>query len=341
MIKASSFIRSWFSRSGGIFRHGATDFYRVARYDLIMLQNQARRLLWIATVLFGVFILTGCNENARVNGNTETLRDGNGGGSLAFIGGGELTDSLVKKLLIEANFNEEDDYVVILTLANEYPDSIYRTIDKRFAGFIGKKSVNMPISPASSGYRQKLDSLEHSRLIFISGGDQRKFMEKVKGTAIEQSIMKAFKRGATIAGNGAGAAVLCEVMITGDQQFVSEYEPTFDRIWSGNAIYDSGLGLLDWAIIDQNFIDRSRYNRLFSALSDHPGSWGIGIDESTGVIIHGKKMEVIGENQVILIEPPNETEVQNRRIGMVDVKLHLLLPGDTFKAEKVKKDKNA
>ena len=50
-----------------------------------------------------------------------------------------------------------------------------------------------------------------------------------------------------------------------------------------------GLGLLQGAIVDQHFVVRSRYNRLLTAVIEFPEVLGIGIDESTAILVEGDR----------------------------------------------------
>ncbi|HBH23507.1 MAG TPA: cyanophycinase, partial [Cytophagales bacterium] len=63
----------------------------------------------------------------------------------------------------------------------------------------------------------RLDSIRNAKLIYISGGDQNRFMETVKGTEIEKAISEAYKSSVLIAGTSAGAAVMSKMMITGNE----------------------------------------------------------------------------------------------------------------------------
>ncbi|KAF5302190.1 hypothetical protein FQR65_LT19109 [Abscondita terminalis] len=62
-----------------------------------------------------------------------------------------------------------------------------------------------------------------------------------------------------IAGTSAGAAVMSDVMITGNQLKHKEYNSTFDNIENNNVETQKGLGFITlWLVIDQHFIIRSR-----------------------------------------------------------------------------------
>jgi cyanophycinase len=68
---------------------------------------------------------------------------------------------------------------------------------------------------------------------------------------------------------------------------------------------------------------------------DHPGHRGLGVDERTAAVIHGDTIEVIGEGQVILVEPPSGVSsrpAESRPLFRADeIRLRLLAPGDRVK----------
>jgi cyanophycinase len=150
-------------------------------------------------------------------------------------------------------------------------------------------------------------------------------------TPVYTAIHKAYANGATIAGTSAGAAVMSEKMITGNELTDTVYRATFKKIHDNNIEIKEGLGLLKNAVIDQHFIVRSRYNRLFSALAKYPTYACIGIDEATAIIVQGNKIIVAGESQVVLIQKPADIKVTaGGLIKMKNVQLTMYTRGDTF-----------
>jgi cyanophycinase len=101
---------------------------------------------------------------------------------------------------------------------------------------------------------------------------------------------------------------------------------------------EPGLGLLDWAIVDQHFFKRRRFNRLLSAVLDnHKKLIGIGIDERTSILVQDMKFEVIGESNVLVIDARDATDVQvteGLRSAARGMKVSLLAHGMTFDAPK-------
>ena len=250
-------------------------------------------------------------------------------GSLLIIGGGDRTPAIIQKALKESNVGDHD-YVVILPMAGEEPDTSFEYMAKDFRPYTKALLANLNFSDPSRNRVSMLDSLRHAKLIMICGGDQRVFMQVVRGNEIEQAMWEAYRNGALIAGTSAGAAVMSEVMITGDQKRDTAYAATYAVVEKDNAVYETGLGFIKDGIIDQHFIVRSRYNRLITAMADYPGLWGLGIDEATAVWIKGQQAEVVGESQVVRISPFEVKEETHVKWGGLSGQITFYRSGDRF-----------
>lgn len=250
-------------------------------------------------------------------------------GKLFIIGGGDRTLELMEALM-EAAALDSGDYIGILPMSSVEPDSAFIYIREDFKQVSLNPCVNLNFTESDLINRSKLDSLIQCKLIFITGGDQNKFMNLVHSTPIEEAIKKAFQQGSVIAGTSAGAAVMSEIMITGDENYSEEYSMTYDKIWKGNGIYQTGLGMLQGAIIDQHFVVRSRHNRLLSALCDFPGHMGIGIDESTAIVVSGDSAMVVGDSQVLLYSPQDTCDYHFKHYAPKNVRLSILISGEKF-----------
>ena len=98
-----------------------------------------------------------------------------------------------------------------------------------------------------------------------------------------------------IAGTSAGAAVMGPVMITGDEIPPPEDEKSFSTILSDNVVTTPGLGFLPGTVVDQHFVARKRLNRLIAVCLEKPDLLGIGIDESTAILVFPNgTFEVLG-----------------------------------------------
>ena len=251
-------------------------------------------------------------------------------GKLFIIGGGDRPPSLMKSLVVTADLSATD-YVVVLPMSSEEPDTSFFYFKEDLQPVCQNKIIEFNFTKEKVNDKNWLDSLEHARLIFITGGDQDRFMKIVFNTPVFQAIHKAYTNGATISGTSAGAAVMSQHMITGSELTDTTYRATFKKLHQNNIVIKEGLGLITSAVIDQHFIVRSRYNRLLSAIAKYPLLACIGIDETTAIIVRGNNIEVAGEGQVIVFKHPKELKVvEHDLIKVKSLQLSIYTKGDTF-----------
>lgn len=251
-------------------------------------------------------------------------------GKLFIIGGGDRPPSLLKSLAKEAGL-EKGGYVVVLPMSSESPDTSYYYFKWDLETVCSNSIVNFNFTSANVNSKAWLDSLEKAKLIFITGGDQMRFMNIVLNTPVFDAIHKAYKNGATIAGTSAGAAVMSREMITGNELTDTTYRPTFRKVVTNNIEIKKGLGLLTNTLIDQHFVARSRYNRLLSALQKYPTASCIGIDEATAIVVQGNQVKVSGVSQVIVMQNPESLKVTDAGlIKWKDIRFSIYTDGDIF-----------
>lgn len=272
-----------------------------------------------------------CNLNILIAQNNSIKPGQTEGGKLFIIGGGEKTIPLMQDLIKTSGISK-DDYVVVLPMSSEVPDSavIWTREDFASAGFHHVAGFNFQENKPPDP--NKIDSLKKARLIFISGGDQNKFMKIVQKGPIYEAIHDAYKNGSTIAGTSAGAAVMSKKMITGNSLNYPEYTGKYPSIEPENIEIKEGLGLVDKLIVDQHFIKRQRMNRLIAVSLENPEEVCVGIDESTAIVVTGNSFRVTGENQVIVLRNKNKSRhVKSNLLGGKNLMLDVLLPGELFR----------
>lgn len=248
-------------------------------------------------------------------------------GTLFIIGGGKRPPELMRAMVNMAS--DDSPYALVFPQSSVEPDTSFVFIEADMAA-----QTEMPIVKIGNAKLRTslIDSVRTASLIFITGGDQRRFLEKVH-PAVQNAIKKAYMDGAVVGGTSAGAALMSKVMITGDQRGHPEYEPTFSALYHQNGIYAEGLSLLDSIIIDQHFVARSRYNRLISALADTGYPYAAGVDEATAFVVAPDYCTVVGESQVVVFHRPDSLTESDGRIGLRNLKMNLYLDGDTFKLD--------
>lgn len=270
-----------------------------------------------------------CSTFFYSNGYTQTALPK---GSLFIIGGGNRSSELVKELVKTAHFLPKD-YVVVLPMASEEPDTAFKYINLQLKAATDKIIIQLNFDSLSVNDPTKLKLLACAKLIYIPGGDQNRFMKVVLHTKVYDAIHKAYQNGSTIAGTSAGAAVMSKYMITGKQlKGDTAYRATFEKLWKDNIQFEEGLGLLDSVIIDQHFVKRSRYNRLLSALDAKPSFDCIGIDEATALVIHQNHATVQGYSQILKFSNMDTKSItpSARLIKFKSINFSVFSAGDTF-----------
>jgi cyanophycinase len=140
-----------------------------------------------------------------------------------------------------------------------------------------------------------------------------------------------------VGGTSAGAAVMSEIMITGDERHPGGDRPdtssAYMTIARDNVVTDSGFAFIRSAIIDQHFLRRKRANRLISLTLERPPHLGVGIDESTALIVGPTgPWRVVGASAVTIYDARRAriTPASAHVLGAADLRLHVLPAGATF-----------
>jgi cyanophycinase len=128
--------------------------------------------------------------------------------------------------------------------------------------------------------------------VWFGGGDQAKIMDAYAGTAVEKELHALLKGGGVIGGTSAGAAVMSRLMIAGG-------DAKTPRL-------GEGFGFLPGAVVDQHFLKRNRADRLLEVLHANPGWFGVGIDEQTALVVHGRTIQVVGNSYVVVCQRSTE-----------------------------------
>lgn len=251
-------------------------------------------------------------------------------GKLYIIGGGKRPDAMVQQIINLSKLKEKG-YLVVLPMASEEPDSAAYYAIKQFTDRGINNALSIIFQKGDTIKQWWVDTLKKASLIYISGGDQKKFMDIVGGTPIHEALVYAYHNGTVIAGTSAGAAVMSKLMITGRQLKFPDDE-RYSHIVPNNIEITDGLGLVKNIIVDQHFIKRERLNRLIAVSIENPDYLCAGIDESTALLISGDSATVCGIGQVVLVDASKSKPIpSDSLLGAKGLKIDVLLPGERFK----------
>ncbi|MFM7925683.1 MAG: cyanophycinase, partial [Planctomycetaceae bacterium] len=120
----------------------------------------------------------------------------------------------------------------------------------------------------------------------MPGGQQSRLFTAWQNTELESALQLLLQRGGLIAGTSAGAAIMSRVMIASGKE-----TPQLATGWD----------LIPDAIVDQHFTQRNRITRSQQAVSLHPGSIGLGLDEGTAVLLTGRTIRTTGSGNVTIL----------------------------------------
>jgi cyanophycinase len=252
-------------------------------------------------------------------------------GNLIIVGGGDRTTDIMKKFVELAGGPKA--VIVVFPMASSVPDEVGPEQVQELKQLGVAQSFSLKLSSAQANKDSTLTILRNVTGVFFSGGDQSLLTAALRGTKVEQRLHQLYREGAVIGGTSAGAAVMSDIMITGDEHRPGR-DSSFQIIESEDIITREGFGFVQNAIIDQHFVRRRRHNRLISVVLEHPNLVGVGIDESTAIWLKpDQTFEVVG-NSVVVIYDATAAEVKRDSVGYGlqagSLSMHILRTGSTY-----------
>jgi len=253
-------------------------------------------------------------------------------GALMIIGGGSRPNVIIDRILEESDLNDPEAYGIVLTMSGFDPDTSGYYGEKPFRDIGFENMFSFDLGRKDSVTAGAIDSVRNAAFMYITGGVQSRFMKQIEDhPEIGEAIFAAYENGAVISGSSAGAAIMSQIMITGDQAKHPEYTSTFYHLEKDNIVTEDGLGLVKGIIVDQHFVKRARNNRLITAVMEYPDHKGVGIDESTAILVRGNIAEVVGLSQVLVYRNTGEPSVtESGLIKGEGLLLDIYTHGDSF-----------
>ncbi|MGZ3768761.1 MAG: cyanophycinase [Bdellovibrio sp.] len=249
-------------------------------------------------------------------------------GTLIIIGGAEDRTG-EKKILLEIALRTKNSKMVIITAASDHPMENWHEYKQAFKDLGVKSFAHVHLNQPEDAHQLNLKEIfENAKTVFFSGGDQLRLTSRIGGTAVIENVLAVFAKGGTLAGTSAGASVMGEIMLVGGENEVSHKV--------GNWMMAPGLKFVENVIIDQHFAQRGRIGRLLGAVALNPGILGIGIDESTAIIVENEKFRILGDNAVYILDGSEVTYTniaeasEEKTMSLHDVKLHVLAESEEF-----------
>ncbi|HMA53034.1 MAG TPA: cyanophycinase [Acidobacteriota bacterium] len=253
-------------------------------------------------------------------------------GHLFIIGGGERDEPLMRRFIALAQAFDAGK-IVVFTMATSVPDEVRQSTLAEYERY-GVKDVAVYHLTREEALKPDAPKiLDGAGGVFFTGGDQARITAVLLGTPVLTRLREIYAKGGIIGGTSAGAAIQSELMITGDEKRTKNEDELWQVIMADDVIHTEGLGFVKNAVIDQHFVARRRSNRLVAVVLENPSLIGVGIDESTAVLVRPDgKYEVLGESQVLIYDARHAKTAKRSdgRLGGHGLTMQVLLPGDVY-----------
>jgi cyanophycinase len=240
-------------------------------------------------------------------------------GALVIVGGGKVGADILGRMFDLAG-GKDAPLVVIPTAngQNEFPPDWAGL--KMFKDF---GATNITVLHTKD--RTVADSeafvrpLTAAKIVWFVGGRQWRLVDAYARTRTQREVERVLERDGVVAGSSAGASILSSYMVRGAR------ENNFMMMAPG---YEEGFGLIKGVAIDQHMLTRNRQDDLEEVVAKRPDVLGIGIDESTAIVVRGQQFEVIGASKIAIHDGRIVKGAQERNGGKK--KYFFMGPGEKY-----------
>lgn len=250
-----------------------------------------KHLLRILLVFFLPFALI-AQTPITINEKNAT-RHGPEKGALLIIGGGTIPPEIWAKFIELAGGKEKAKLVVVTAAAGDsaalspsHVELVKKQTGASQVTLLHTKNLKEANSEAF------VASLRQATGVFFVGGRQWRIADSYLNTLTHQAFNEVLERGGVIAGTSAGASIQGSFLWRGDTKG--------PHILVGD--HTQGLGFLKNSAIDQHLLRRNRQFDLVDFIRQSPDLIGLGLDESTAVLVQKDTFEVVGKTYVAVYD---------------------------------------
>ncbi|MEO8497299.1 MAG: cyanophycinase, partial [Planctomycetota bacterium] len=211
-------------------------------------------------------------------------------GALVIGGGGRMPEEVIKKFIELAG--GPDGLIVVLPTAMADPLPEHDSDEKMFRRAGATNVVVLPQRRRADVESDEfVKTLSNAQGVWFGGGRQWRFVDAYENTKAYDLFHDVLRRGGVIGGSSAGASIQGEYLARGSPL--------------GNASimadgYERGFSFLPGTAIDQHFTQRERAADMAQLINRYPRLMGIGIDESTALVVQNQSLLALGKHQVHL-----------------------------------------
>jgi len=268
--------------------------------------------IFALTITVFLFIL---NANAQNTSNPYF----NYKGKLIIIGGGSIPDSLFSFF---ANYMGGKDqpivYIPTATTDEEYIQKGEHLIKFSSRGFTNLSTIHTR-NKKEADDPKNIALMRNAKGLYFGGGDQQLIADAYAGTKLYDEFITLLNRGGVIMGTSAGATIMGSLMVGGDAR---------DDI-SKKYAFNPAFSFMTNTALDQHVLARNRQFDLIPVIEHYPGTLGIGMDESTAIIVEAGQFKVWGISYAMLYDPKDWAE-QKKKWGAVLKPFKMMASGSSF-----------
>jgi cyanophycinase len=246
-------------------------------------------------------------------------------GALVIVGGGRVGPEILTRFFDLAG-GRDVPLVVIPTAAgaDSYPEDWSGL--KMFKDFgVTNITVLHTKDKSVADSEAFVRPLTTAKAVWFPGGRQWRLVDSYLHTRTQREVERVLERGGVVGGSSAGASILASYMVRGAR------ENNYIMMAPG---YEEGFGLIKGVAIDQHMLTRNRQDDLEDVVATHPDVLGIGIDESTAIVVRGQQFEVAGASKVAIHDGRIVESERQQRNGK---KYFFMGPGERYDLTKLER----
>ena len=214
-------------------------------------------------------------------------------GKLIIVGGGNASDE-IWNAFVNAAGGKNANIVIIPTASDDA--KIKSGVSKIKDALIRLGATNFTFVHTRSKDEANTEAfvapIRKATGVWFEGGRHWRLADSYLNTLAQKEFKAVLERGGVIAGSSAGATIQGSFMVRGDTKG--------NKILIGD--HTEGLDFIHHVAIDQHVMKRNRQFDMVEVIKKHPDLLGIGIDESTAIVVTKDSFEVIGDSYVAIYD---------------------------------------
>jgi cyanophycinase len=213
-------------------------------------------------------------------------------GSLIVVGGGFIGSDITNQFIDNAGGKDAKIVVIPTAGGQDSYDNDVRFAKQLRAYGCTNVTVLHTYKKAVANSDEFIHQLKGVTGLWFSGGRQWRLVDAYAGTRSEKAFWEVLNKGGVIGGTSAGATIQGSYLARGDTNT--------NQIMMGD--HEEGFGFIKNIAIDQHVLARNRQFDIFEILENRTELLGVGLDESTAIVVSKNTFEVIGDSKVLIYD---------------------------------------